>query len=427
MSGEIDDLEQPPSAPAEDVPWRLQLAVYGIGLFSTTMFYMAAVVVPLWLVTLESSPFLIGLVLGSRHFLPLFLSIHGGALIDRIGGRRVMMFFALVGMAVPLAYPVLPFVWAVLMLQMIAGLSDSMGWLGAQVMVGKYMKGRAVYTGRLSASVRLGHLFAPPLIGWVWDTMGPWAAFIGLSIWGCGCLAAASMLPGPGGETGAERIAATASRPRVRLGELIPRPSEYLDAFRLLSIPAMAVAIMAGMLSHVGGSLQSTFYVVWLDQIGISGTQIGILLAASSIAAVPGAFLAGPASRMKKPYLVMLAAILVSVLAVVMTPLFGTVIALLMLGTALRGGTNGINQPLLISTVLRSVGPEIQGRAVGMRGTANRVSSIVSPIVMGGLAELAGIEAAFYIIGFMTCVLMGMLWRYIAVRPELANLGADVH
>ena len=111
MSGEIDDLEQPPSAPAEGVPWRLQLAVYGIGLFSTTMFYMAAVVVPLWLVTLESSPFLIGLVLGSRHFLPLFLSIHGGALIDRIGGRRVMMFFALVGMAVPLAYPVLPFVW----------------------------------------------------------------------------------------------------------------------------------------------------------------------------------------------------------------------------------------------------------------------------------------------------------------------------
>ena len=34
------------AANEERVPWRLQCAVYGIGLFSTSMFYMAAVVVP---------------------------------------------------------------------------------------------------------------------------------------------------------------------------------------------------------------------------------------------------------------------------------------------------------------------------------------------------------------------------------------------
>ena len=114
-------------APRETVPWRLQIAVYGIGLFSTTMFYMAAVVVPLWVASLESSTFLVGMVLGSRHFLPLLLSIHGGALMDRLGGRRVMVFFAVVGMIIPLLFPLMPWIWAVLVLQMIAGLADSMG------------------------------------------------------------------------------------------------------------------------------------------------------------------------------------------------------------------------------------------------------------------------------------------------------------
>ena len=125
------------------VPWRIQLATYGIGLFATTMFFMAAVVVPLWLVTLETSPFLIGVVLGARHFLPLFFSIHGGALMDRIGARRVLLFFGSIGIAVPVLYPVFPFVWAVLLLQMVAGLADSMGWLGAQVLIGQHMRGRA--------------------------------------------------------------------------------------------------------------------------------------------------------------------------------------------------------------------------------------------------------------------------------------------
>ena len=74
----------------------MQAAVYGLGLSSTTMFYLASVVVPLWVATIESSPLLIGIVLGSRHFLPLFLSIHGGVLMDRLGGRRVMVFFGIV-------------------------------------------------------------------------------------------------------------------------------------------------------------------------------------------------------------------------------------------------------------------------------------------------------------------------------------------
>ena len=123
------------------VPLRVECAIYGIGGFSTTMHFMAMTIVPLWVVQLELSPFWLGLVLGCRPVLPLFLSIHVGALLDRIGVRRVMLFFAILGMCAPLLYPALPWVWAIVLAQLLWGLADTTSWIGAQALVGKMMGG----------------------------------------------------------------------------------------------------------------------------------------------------------------------------------------------------------------------------------------------------------------------------------------------
>ena len=407
------------AANEEQVPWRLQCAVYGIGLFSTSMFYMAAVVVPLWVVLMESSPLLVGMVLGARHVLPLFLSIHGGSLMDRLGGRRVLIFFALLGIVIPLLYPALPWIWAVLALQMVAGLSDSMGWLGAQTLIGQHMRGSTIYTGRLSFSVRFGHFVAPPAIGAVWDAFGPSWAFTGLSVWGLGMLCCALMLPAQPTVDRVDSGDATARRPRVTLRELLPRPADYFDAFRLLAMPTIALVVMVSMLHHVGASMQSSFFVVYLGSIGYSGTEIGLLLSAYSVAAALGALIASRMVRAIKPYWLMMGAVLAGVLSLAITPLLGGMV-LLMMAAGLRGVSNGVSQPLLISTVLRAAGPGIQGRAVGMRGTANRVASIAVPVVMGGLAELVGIEASFYLVGLIVCVLMGALVMHVIRSPELS-------
>ena len=381
------------------------------------MFYMAAVVVPLWVASLESSPFLVGMVLGSRHFLPLFLSIHGGALMDRLGGRRVMMFFAVIAIVVPLVYPAAPWIWAVLVLQMIAGLSDSMGWLGAQTLIGQHMRGSTVYTGRLSFSCRFGHLLAPPAIGWVWDTFGSNWAFAGLSIWGCGMLVCALLLPPAATE--AHDAPQVRRQANFRTRDILPRRIDYIDAFRLLSVPAIAVVVMASMLSHVGASVQSSFYVVYLGGKGFTGTEIGSLLSAASVAAAFGALISDRLARRIKPYWLMMGAILSGVLAIAITPLLGTLYALT-IAAAVRGGANGASQPMVISTVLRAVGPATRGKAAGMRGTMNRLASIAAPVVMGALAEFAGIEASFYIVGAIATVLMGALVVHVIRSPDLS-------
>jgi len=383
------------------------------------MFYMAAVVVPLWVASLESSPFLVGMVLGSRHFLPLFLSIHGGALMDRLGGRRVMVFFAIVGMIVPLLFPVMPWIWAVLVLQMIAGLADSMGWLGAQTLIGQHMRGSTLYTGRLSFTCRFGHLLAPPVIGWVWDALGSTAAFVGLSLWGLGILVCGLMLPPadpaaePDGGT-----APTMRRAGVGIRDVLPRLADYADAFRLLSVPAIALVVMVSMLSHVGSSVQSSFYVVYLGGKGFTGTEIGLLLSAASIAAALGALATDWLARRIKPYWLIMGTILSGVLSVAITPLLGALV-LLMIAAAVRGAANGVSQPMVISSVLRAVGPSVQGKAAGIRGTRNRVASIVAPVFMGGLAEFVGIEASFFVVGAVVTVLMGVLVMHVIRSPDL--------
>ena len=74
----------------DDLPLKVKLAVYGAGLFSNSISNMMNIVVPLWALALDPTPLTLGLILGARSFLPLLLAIHGGALMDRIGTRRVI-------------------------------------------------------------------------------------------------------------------------------------------------------------------------------------------------------------------------------------------------------------------------------------------------------------------------------------------------
>jgi MFS family permease len=76
--------------------------------------------------------------------------------------------------------------------------------------------------------------------------------------------------------------------------------------------------------------------------------------------------------------------------------------------SALRGGFMGISQPLLISLMAQSAG-EAQGKAVGLRTNVNRLAILIMPVIMGGIAEILGIAASFYILGAMLIALMGIV------------------
>ena len=402
--------------PTDEVPWRIQGAVYGIGLFSTSMFFMASVIVPLYAPMLDPSPMLLGIAVGARHVLPLFLSIHAGALMDRLGARRVMLVFAALGVAVPLLYPAVPWIWALIFFQMLSGLADSMGWLGAQIMIGQYMKGRTSYAGRLSFVIRFGHLAAPPMAGAAWDLFGPWGAFGCLALWGFGTLVCSAILPP------LAPVHGTAAAGRVKLRELLPDPSDYLIALKLLAAPAVVVVVSLGAMMHVGNGVQSSFYVVWLKDAGITATAIGSLISIGAVGAAVFSLATARLMRYIPGFWVLLVSLWAGIVLICITPLLGSYAAIL-IAMFVRSGTNGLAQPLVITLVLQGAGPANQGKAVGLRATANRTASILSPVLMGALAEMAGTEASFYIVGAFSTVVMGGFAVYLWRRPDVARTG----
>jgi MFS family permease len=401
-----------PDAPAsDDIPARALWGTYATGLTANSVTMMLKVVVPLWALHLNMSPTMIGVAIGAAAVLPLILAIHGGVLMDRLGTRRVTLCFVfLTTVLVPL-YPAMPLVGAVIILQMLTGLTTNLSWIGAQTLICQFTKGDTAAIGRFSFWSRFGLLGAPVLIGAIWDLFGPWGAFWFIGACGGLILAALFLMGPPRTEPEPEPVS---EAPRLGAGALAPRLSDYAKAFALISIPAVAFIVAATFLRISSSGIQTSFYVVYLDGIGLTGILIGVLIAASEFAGSFGALLAGPMVKIMRPHWVLLLFAAASIFFISITPLLGGILVLLFIASALRGGAQGLSQPVMFSILSRAVGANEQGMSIGLRTTANRLATMIVPVIMGVIADTVGLEESFIIVGgflVLSCAVVGLIVR----------------
>ncbi len=406
----IKDTHSSPIPPGH-VPRRAAYAAYGAGLFANGQWDMLGLVVPLYAVLLGLSPIEIGLIVSARSILPTLFSIHGGAMMDRFGTRRVMIWVAAALSALPLIFPVSGFFAALFLLQTLSGLAGSLAMGGTQTLINQLSGGHTTELARFSFVSRVGTFGGPIIIGAVWDLFGAMASFVCIAAWGVCTLGAVLAAPEPEHDGGGEP-------PTVARGggmrSVLPRWSDYVRAATLATIPAVGLVLVLTFLRNGPGAIQATFYVVYLNEIGITGTIIGVLLGVSELCAAGGSLLAGPAVRLMRLHWIVLICIAGAVFFISITPLIGHAMILLLAAAALRGGAQGLNQPVLFSILSQGVGPSAQGLAVGLRNTVNRLASIILPIGMGGAASLWGINASFYVTGAILlalCALMAVVIR----------------
>lgn len=222
------------------------------------------------------------------------------------------------------------------------------------------------------------------------------------------------MLPKPqSGDLGA----GTEPLSQIRLRDVLPRLSDYIAAFRLMAIPAIAFVVFVTVLRHASNGMLGSFYVVYLNSIDMTGTLIGVLIAAGSILGGIGSLTAGWLADRFTAFWVLVVTVSLAIVCISLTPLFTAFAALLIL-SGLRGGFMGISQPLLISIMARSAGKS-QGKGVGLRTTANRLAVLVTPVVMGLVAEVMGIEASFYIVGGI--LVAALMWLALRARSAVAE------
>src|SRR5690242_10971725 len=136
-------------------------SIYVAGLFAMgyTDFYIF--LIPLYGLSLGISAGEIGMLVGGRSLLAVFGSIHVGSLMDRLGTRRVTLFFVWTAMALAPVFPLVPWFWPLLLLQVVNGGALSFAWSGSQTLIAQLTEGEAEYIGRFSFFARIGTTVAP--------------------------------------------------------------------------------------------------------------------------------------------------------------------------------------------------------------------------------------------------------------------------
>src|SRR6266403_5365834 len=190
---EIDPSEMTPS------PSSPPASIYIAGLFAMgyTEFYIF--LIPLYALSLGMSAGEVGMLVGGRSLLAVFLSIHVGVLMDRLGTRRVTLFFVWTAMAMAPMFPLVPWFWALLLVQVLNGAALQFAWSGLQTLIAQLADGEAEYIGRFSFFARIGTTIAPLILGVVWDFGGAWPAYLIGVVWGA--LLTLALLRAPEAET----------------------------------------------------------------------------------------------------------------------------------------------------------------------------------------------------------------------------------
>lgn len=389
---------------------RSLYASYAAGLFSMGQAELLTMVIPLWALLQGASPTQIGTLVGARSLLTFFLAIHGGALMDRLGTRRVMMFFACATGALAALYPALPWFPAMVAMQTLIGFASNMAWIGAQTIIAEVTGGDPGLIGRFSFFARIGNVIAPLLMGLLWDVAGPTLSFLGVTVWSIFLFLAVSQI---------EKPAISHVMGRVSWRDVLPKLSDYTGSVKLVVIPAVALTLAVSFMRHATNGVENSFFIVYLREIGFAGVLIGTMFSIAEIVNGLASLVSGRVARLMPIPWIMVGFTAVSIALLVITPYLGGIFALLAVAHSLRRGFEGIVQPLMFSLQARAVARNQQGSIVGLRVTNNRLSSIITPIMMGVIVDNFGLAHGFLIMGAILLLACATLACVIARTPAL--------
>jgi MFS family permease len=378
-------------------------SIYIAGLFAMgyTQFY--TFLIPLYGLSLGMSASEIGMLVGGRSLLAVLLSIHVGVLMDRLGTRRVTLFFVWTAMALAPVFPLLPWFWPLLLVQVVNGAALNFAWSGSQTLIAQLAEGEAEYIGRFSFFARFGTTLTPMIAGAAWDWGGAWPAYMLGAAWGA--VLTVALLRAPEAEIAGGDGRAPRRPASFRARDAVPRLSDYVRCFALMAIPAVATTMAIIFLRTATNGVQSSLYVVYLNGVGLTGTSIGVLFAAIEIASGFGSLFAGRAMRLGDPQRTMLSGTVLSIVLICVTPFLGGIFLLLFFAQAARGWLQGVVQPVMFSVQAKAAGRYRQGSVVGLRQTMNRLAAIVIPPTMGAIADRWGAGESFVILGSLLLLL----------------------
>lgn len=388
---------------------RAEWTAYSTAFVNIGILPMIQLIVPLWcLVSLGMSATMIGIAVGARSFLAVIFSIHSGALLDRLGVRRLMIYCAIASIALSMLYPLVPVITPVMTtqfvlviaLQLITGFLHTIGWIGSQTQIGQLTRGSPKHMGRFTAVTNVASFFTAPIVGWAWDIGqasgigGAWPAFAVIAAFNLILWISVALMPIP------DSVAVPTGRTTLR--SLLPSLVDYREAFRLFLLPTVAFVVIASFLMNGLIQVRMNFLGLYMESVGYEGRVIGLVSGFAFLVAGLTALPTGWARRHMAPYWIVITMFALVAIGNGIVPAF-TGIPGLTFTTIVFGAGVGLGMAFILMLLSRSVPVEQFGLSVGLRTTGNRFGATVVPPIAGFVIDLAGgdIGAGFYVMSIL--------------------------
>lgn len=375
--------------------------VYASAFFGITTESLIGMLLPLWALDRGLPPAQLGIAVALASLSPLLLAVPAGALCDRYGDRRIMLWAGLGAGVTAALYPLTDGFWAACSLQLLGGLARSMSWLSAQSYAIRVIPSaeRNSFMGRFSFAGSIGMLLAPPAAGALVSWQGLGAGFLLMAIWG-GLLALVA-LPLPD------------IRDHERVGTLWQvTGGAYRQALPLLWQAPLLIVMLLTLLRLSSAAVNASFYPVHLDQIGFSAARIGFMFACINGAVSFGSLLAAPVIRHTSMTAVLFWSIALSTVSIGAVPFVTTPFGVGLL-SALHGLGLGLSLPTLLMAIGRQTAPSQRGLVIGLRTLFNRLGYFAVPVLLGGLVHGFGLRGAFVAIGALLLVSLAATYAYL--------------
>lgn len=377
---------------------RAERLIYGAAFFSLSSEVLMGLALPLLAVERGLAPDTLGLLLAVAAAGPIFLALPAGALCDHFGDRRVLIAMASGIALTALFYPFVTGLAWLFLLQLIAGICRSNGWVAAQSYMVRQAppQERQKWAGKFTFSVNVGLLVAPLVGGALYTAWGAVAAFGFMAFWGICYALFAFLLP-------------ESSTPRQSADSVLQICAKsYRAALPLFLRPMIVIMLVLTLVRLMSGSIDTSFYPVFLHEVGFAAATIGILMTIVNGGATLGSLMAAPAAKKFGLLGALIGSIAISVVTIAVTPFFATIWMIGMLGIA-HGLSLGVSMPLLLEGLTQSSAPNERGLALALRSMFNRGGVMTAPVVLGFLVGGWGMLWGFLLTGGLILLFLALV------------------
>jgi predicted MFS family arabinose efflux permease len=364
-----------------------------------TAFGASRVTASLYALANKASPFTVGVLLALFALVPALLAVRAGRWLDEVGPFRPLLLgtgMMTVGALLPAAFSYeTADVAPLLVASALLGTGFMYVQMTMQNLVGIMSEpgNRPAAFSMLALGFSTSGLIAPIASGFLIDSIGHRLTFA--SIFALMAIAVAILC--------AQRALLPAPQPH-------PVTIESRHPFDLLRYPEVRnVLIVSGMIS-MSWDLQSFLIPVYGTSIGLSASQIGLVLGSFGAATFTIRLAMPTLSRRYREWQFLVFTLFTAAAGFALIPFFETMVPLMAVAFLLGLGL-GSAQPNVMSLLHDRAPAGRVGEALGVRTTIMNTSHVVLPLVFGAFGSVLGAGAAFWLMASVLSVGGWTSWR----------------